>query len=336
MFSPVGAWLDASTDRLKEFACYGGLAWGSGAGRTGWVLAAAMLTLQTARHSLDYTFTAVKELREAETVVAPLASPSDPASGAPDVDGTVPRAVQLSRRVSAGRPAVVWLKKVLHLGIGERWTVLSLFALVGLPSVGLAALLVLGLGSLLYVGVGRTLRARAWSRDPVAAREHDIVRAQVDGAPLLPTAVEDRIAGGSQGRQRFLWVRPALLRAAEYAVVLALTAAVAGTAAGAATFALLLVVASHHYDGLYRVLQDLRPPGRVSRLLGLGWPGRLLVVAVLALGVAAADEGLAEGVLWALAAGLGILFLGVEPARLLREVRSRDDLTEPIGGAAGA
>jgi hypothetical protein len=339
MFSPVGAWLDASTDRLKEFACYGGLAWGADAGRTGWLLAAAMLTLQTARHATDYTFTAVKGLREAEAVTAPLGDPADPAGAAGSgVDAAAPRAVRLSRRASAGRPAVGWLKKVLHLGIGERWTVLSVFALVGLPTVGLAVLLVLGLGSLLYVGAGRTLRTHAWRPGPVSPREHEIVRAQVDGAPLLTPGVEDRVAGGAHGRQRFLWVRPALLRVVEYAAVLGLTAALPGGSAGAATFLLLLVVASHHYDGLYRVLQGLRPPGPVTRLLGLGVVGRVLVVAVLA-GVSTADEGIGEGGVWLLAAGLGILFLGAEPARLLREVRSRDDLVpaaDPTEGAAGA
>jgi phosphatidylglycerophosphate synthase len=340
MFSPVGAWLDASTDRLKEFACYGGLAWGADAGRTGWLLAAAMLTLQTARHASDYTFTAAKELREGEPVTAALDDPHDPAgstTAGADV-AAAPRAVALSRRASAGRPAVVWLKKVLHLGIGERWAVLSVFALVGLPGVGLAVLLVLGLGSLLYVGAGRTLRARAWPAGPVSPREHEIVRAQVDGAPLVPAAVEDRVAGGPDGHQRFLWVRPALLRVVEYAAVLGLTAVLPGESAGAAAFALLLVVASHHYDGLYRVLQGLGPPGPVTRVLGLGAVGRVLVVAVLA-AVGTAEAGAGEGGVWLLAAGLGILFLGTEPARMLREVRSRTDLAtaaDPTEGAAGA
>ena len=76
-FSPLGAWLDASTDRLKEFACYAGLAWGADAGRTGWLLAAAMITLQTARHTVDYTFTAVKDLREAEVVTGARSTEQD-------------------------------------------------------------------------------------------------------------------------------------------------------------------------------------------------------------------------------------------------------------------
>ena len=329
MFSPVGAWLDASTDRLKEFACYGGLAWGAGAGRGGWVLAAAMLTLQTARHTVDYTFTAVKDLREAEVVAAPLDAPEDPA--APPVgDERAARALELSRRSSAASPAVVWVKKMLHLGIGERWAVLSVLAAVGLPLAALAVLLVLAVASMLYVGAGRTLRARAWPPQPVADREREIVAAQVDGEPLLPGRVTSVVAGSPGGRNRFLWVRPALLRAGEYAGALALTALLPGTGAGAAAFALLLVVASHHYDTLYRVLHDLQPPGRAARALGLGFPGRLLVVAVLAL--VGGNAGV--GGLWVLAAALGILFLGLEPARVLREVRARDDLLTE--GAVGA
>jgi hypothetical protein len=116
----------------------------------------------------------------------------------------------------------------------------------------------------------------------------------------------------------------------EYAGLLALTAALPGTGAGASAYLLLLVVAWHHYDDLYRVLHRLRPPHRVSRVLGLGWPGRLLVVAGLVLvGGAVGRAGL-----WVLAAGLGILFLVVEPARVLGEVRSRPDLSTE-GGADG-
>ncbi len=184
-FSPLGAWLDASTDRLKEFACYAGLAWGADAGRTGWVLAAAMITLQTARHTVDYTFTAVKDLREAEVVRAPLDQEDEPVRrGAGDVRAA--RALELSRRSSAARPAVTWLKKVLHLGIGERWLVISVLAAAQQPLAALAVLLVLGAGSLLYTSAGRTLRARSWPAEPVLDREREIVLAQLDGGPLVP------------------------------------------------------------------------------------------------------------------------------------------------------
>ena len=328
LFSPLGAWLDASTDRLKEFACYAGLAWGAGAGRTGWVLAAAMIALQTTRHSVDYTFTAVKDLREAEVVRAPLDDGDDPGRRGVG-DERAARAIELSRRSSAGRPVVTWLKKVLHLGIAERWLVISLLAAAGRPVGALGTLLVLGAGSLLYTAAGRTLRARSWPPEPVTDREREIVRAQLDRGPLLPEGIAAPIAGRPGGRERFLWVRPALVRAGEYAGVLGLTAMLPGAGPGAAACALLLVVASHHYDDLYRVLNRLAPPATTARVLGLGWPGRLLVVAVLSL----LGGAVGEGGLWVLAAWLGMLYLVIEPARVLREVRSRADV--PTGGAAG-
>ena len=314
-FSAAGAWLDASTDRLKEFACYGGLAVGAVAGGTDggpWLLAAAMLTLQTARHTVDYTFTAVKDDRESESAVLPLDQPGDAAAvtGSP----AAARAVEASER-SNRRPAVRWVKKALHLGIGERWLVLSVLAAAGRPAGALAVLLVLGLASLAYTSAGRTLRARSWPATEPSAREREVVEAQVDLVPLvgLASRLAARVAAG---RSRFLWVRPAVIRLLEYAVVVTVVALVDEDASDAA-YALLLVVASHHYDDLYRVLNRLSPPPAPVVLAGLGAVGRVLVVVVLA----AAGGSALEGGLWVLAALLGILYLVVEPVRVLREVR---------------
>jgi hypothetical protein len=210
--------------------------------------------------------------------------------------------------------------------------VLSVLAAAQQPVAALAVLLVLGGGSLLYTSAGRTLRARSWPAQPVTAREREIVLAQLDGGPLVPDGLTARLAGRPGGRERFLWVRPALLRAVEYLAVLGLTAGLPGAGPGAAVCVLLLVVASHHYDDLYRVLNRLRPPSAASQVLGLGFPGRLLVVAVLAL-AGSRDAAVAEGGLWVLAAWLGMLFLVVEPARVLREVRTSD---HPNEGAVGA
>jgi phosphatidylglycerophosphate synthase len=318
-FTPTGAWLDASTDRLKEFACYGGLAWGAGTGRTAWVLASVMLTVQTVRHAMDYTFTAVRELREDTVEVLPLDRTDDTGH------------VDAARR--RGRPAaVVWAKKLLHLGIGERWLVLSVLAAADRPQLALVTLLVLAAVSACYVSAGRLLRTAAWRPDPVAAREREIVAAQVDAAPLVPPRWVDRLAGLPGGSARYGWLRPAYLRALEYAAVLALTAALPGAGAGAAVFVLLLVVASHHYDLLYRVLQGLRVGG--AAVLGLGWPGRLLVVAALAV-VGAKDSDAARAGLWLVAGALGVLFLVVEPAGVLRAMRSQPVAGLPPEGATG-
>lgn len=321
-FTAAGAWLDASTDRLKEFACYAGLAVGAGGGRDTWLLAGAMLTVQTVRHTVDYTFTAVHELREAGSSPA---VPLEVADAGP-APGTAPaaRAVRASER-SNRRAGVKWAKRVLHLGIGERWAVLSVLAALGRPATALAVLLVLALASFGYTAAGRGLRTRSWARQEPSGREREVVAAQVDAGPLLP-GLDAWVAGG---RSRWLWARPALVRLGEYAGVLFPTYALGG--AGPAAFALLLAVASHHYDALYRVLNGLRPPARGARWAGLGVAGRLVVVTALAL----AGGGVLEGGLWVLAGALGILFLVVEPAGVLRAARRSVRRTPPGGADAG-
>ncbi len=349
-FSATGAWLDASTDRLKEFACYGGLAWGvsvgwgatplSGhlAGRGAWWLAAALLTVQTARHTVDYTFTAVKELRETVVVALPLDTRSDVAAAPVCGDARAARAVEQSRR-AGDRRGVTTVKKLLHLGIGERWLVLSLLAALGLPLLALAVLLGLALVSLGYTSVGRVLRARSWPAPPVSPREKAIVLAQVDAGALVPVRVAGRLAGPPEGTSRWLWLRPPLLRLTEYGGLLALAAALGvRDRVPAATFLLLLVVASHHYDELYRVLHRLTPPPPATVAAGLGFAGRLAVLGLLALAATLLPgpaPALARGGLWVLVAGLGMLFLVVEPTRVLREVRRRPDRAPVSVGAPG-
>ncbi|MGZ4638756.1 MAG: DUF5941 domain-containing protein, partial [Actinomycetes bacterium] len=303
-FTPLGAWLDASTDRIKEFACYAGLAVGAGSRTSTWVLAAAMLTLQTTRHTTDYTFTAVKDLRETTLAAVPLDQVTSRTGDAP-ASGAA-RAVAASQRSNA-RAAVKWAKKVAHMGIGERWLVISVGAALGRPAETLAVLLTLGLLSFGYTSVGRTLRARTWLRVPSTDREREIVTAQLDPGPVAvgvaaaaPALRDPRRLDG-----RFLWVLPPALRLMEYTTILLLTWAVAPGAVAAA-FTLLLAVAYHHYDDLYGVLNRLSPQGSSVRLLGLGVDGRLLLVAVLAL---AGADTMRVG-LWTAAAALGLLFLG--------------------------
>ncbi|MFI6506807.1 CDP-alcohol phosphatidyltransferase family protein [Streptosporangium sp. NPDC050855] len=63
-FSPLGAWLDATFDRVKEYVVYVGLAFGYAAGleSTGggpdgiWALAVAALILQMLRHMIDFSY----------------------------------------------------------------------------------------------------------------------------------------------------------------------------------------------------------------------------------------------------------------------------------------
>ena len=93
------------------------------------------------------------------------------------------------------------------------------------------------------------------------------------GAFVLLGALSAR--GGIGGRLH--WVVPPLLHTGEYAtlVVLAWRAGMPPAA-----FALLAVVASHHYDLLY--LQDTAWAPRTVDLLSGGWDGRMLILTVAA------------------------------------------------------
>lgn len=93
------------------------------------------------------------------------------------------------------------------------------------------------------------------------------------GAFVLLGALSAR--GGTGGRLH--WMVPPLLHAGEYATVLVL-AWRAGMPPAA--FALLAVVASHHYDLLY--LQDPAWAPRPVDLLSGGWDGRMLILTVAA------------------------------------------------------
>jgi hypothetical protein len=283
-FTPFGAWLDASTDRVKEFAAYAGLA--AGAVRADgdtlvWGLAVAMLVLQTTRHMSDYTFVHALVLREATPRRRPMADPpadgDDPTAGegrAAATPGTRPggaaRAVAASRQANR-RAAVLWAKRVVHMPIGERWLVLSAGAALGGPRWALGPLLVLGAVALAYTTAGRLTRSLSWRRDE--APEAPAVSAQLDRGPLL-----SRVRLGPRTTGRLAWSVPALLRLAELAATGVVSVAVLGVGHPAA-FALLLVVAYHHYDVLYRALDGHRLPDRI-RLAGLGMDGRLLLVLV--------------------------------------------------------
>jgi len=112
------------------------------------------------------------------------------------------------------------------------------------------------------------------------------------------------VAAGSQRphRGRLAWLVPPLLRGLEYAFLIRLTA-LEDRDAMPLCFALLCVLAFHHYDTVYRLRHQRVPPPGWVRAVGGGWEGRLLAACVLALaGV------LGPGLLVA-AVGLGVVFV---------------------------
>ncbi|MGH2837741.1 MAG: CDP-alcohol phosphatidyltransferase family protein [Thermoleophilaceae bacterium] len=80
-FSKFGAWLDSVFDRAKEYAAFAGLGIGASSPEV-WALGAAALTLQTLRHSFDFSYGATDRQNIADTPHPPIAqSPDDTAAG---------------------------------------------------------------------------------------------------------------------------------------------------------------------------------------------------------------------------------------------------------------
>lgn len=293
-FSALGAWLDASTDRVKEFLAYAGLA--IGAGRLGvdiWWLAIVLVVLQTTRHMSDYDFSRVQRMREAAVPLRDVRIADDGAAGSAG-GWSVSSTMELSTRINR-RDAVRWAKRVIHLPIGERWLLISVFAAVLGPTWALGVLLVAGLVALAYVTIGRTLRTLTW-RGPTPEPGVLLLSRQGDYGPLL-TLVLRAVPAELRRRwwqNRAAWAVPALLRLIELGVV-ALAALVMFPAVAVAAFWWMAVVAYHHYDTLYRAMQDVRSP-RWLTLVGLGWEGRTVVVVVLAIvGGTSLSAGLVAG-----------------------------------------
>lgn len=318
--SRTGAWLDAVTDRVKEFAAYAGLAAGA-AVTTGvdlWWAAAATMVLQTTRHLTDYTFDQVQRGWEDLSARGPLLTgETDPSVG------------------SGGGSLVTMIRRTVFLPIGERWLLISLTAALLGPTWTFVALLTLGTLSFGYALLGRALRTRAWTRGPVAV---GVIIRQLDttafGLPLplgghsglalavaavwgvaalaalwlhliVPAGVllillATTLLGVRAALFRPAWVAPAAVAALEMSPWLLAGYVVAPTS-GPWVFALLFTIAFHHYDLLYRATAGQGMPTWLTALAG-GAPVRILVLALILL-IAPSVLGGAVGIL--------ALYLGV-------------------------
>jgi hypothetical protein len=184
-YSTLGAWLDATFDRAKEYVVYAGLAVGSTAAAVGsgvsggdvWRLAVATLILQTLRHMVDFSFAAGKTRAAPEPrPTRALAEPGDGAQVAAQpvsepATGFGPRSagrgaglgrlvVRLSHRTEK-IPGLRWAKKIVVLPIGERFALISITAALFNAQVTFIALLVWGSLAAAYTLTGRVLRSLA-------------------------------------------------------------------------------------------------------------------------------------------------------------------------------
>ena len=284
-FSVIGAWLDASTDRVKEYAVYAGLA--AGAVVTGvesqlaWGIALILMIVQTARHMGDYNFAAIQKMREAALPQVSLLDQHDPWG-----EGYATFSVRVNSRSS-----LRWFKKVIHMPIGERWLVLSAVAAIFSPLAALIALLALTSLAWLYTLIGRVVRTRRWEKLPVGV---ELVIAQRDNGPILDSLPQ---VFRREPTSRWNWANPMINRLIEMGVV-ALIAMIWYPQWITLAFGYLFIVAFHHYDNMYRALAGSRAPRWIT-WGALGREGRTIVVVVAALiGITAFYDALNVGVAW--------------------------------------
>ncbi|WP_043493690.1 DUF5941 domain-containing protein [Streptomyces viridosporus] len=310
-YSTLGAWLDATFDRAKEYAYYAGLALGAARGGDDvWALALGAMVLQTCRHVVDFSF------NEANT--------GDPGAAA----NTSPTAALSDRLDSVGW--TVWVRRMIVLPIGERWAMIAVLTAVTTPRITFYALLVGCAFAATYTTAGRVLRSltrRARRTDRAARALADLADsgplaealagplkapagrlpgaavpavALLGGLAVVATAVSTGFGGpwtiaaacvyvltSALAVARPLkgaldWLVPPFFRAAEYGTVLALAADADVNGALPAAYGLVAAVAYHHYDTVYRIRGDAgAPPHWLVRAIG-GHEGRVLVVAALA------------------------------------------------------
>ena len=282
-FSALGAWLDASTDRVKEYLSYAGLAIGAAAvaGVNIWPLAIIMLVLQTTRHMMDYDFSRVQRSREARVEPRPITDSDDGAAGSA-AGWSVQGAMEMSSRINR-RSGVRWAKRAIHMPIGERWLVISLAAALLGAAWALGLLLALGLVALAYVTTGRILRTLSWS-GPAPADAGLLLARQSDAGPIASMLARGMSPAGWEQfwTSRPAWAVPAALRFLELGVV-ALLCLSAYPALMVLGFWWIAIIAFHHYDVLYRAIAGVAPP-RWLVWSGLGWDGRTILIVLAALG----------------------------------------------------
>ncbi|CBG68465.1 putative integral membrane transferase [Streptomyces scabiei 87.22] len=326
-YSTLGAWLDATFDRAKEYAYYAGLALGAARGGDDvWALALAAMVLQTCRHVVDFSFNEANHDATANT------SPTAALSGKLDSVGWT-----------------VWVRRMIVLPIGERWAMIAVLTALTTPRITFYALLVGCAFAATYTTAGRVLRSltrKAQRTDRAARALADladsgplaevlarvmpsryavlarllalagavlvVLAAWIDGpgwsvvicAGVYVLVSADAVARPLKGPLD--WLIPPLFRAAEYGTVLILAAKADVNGALPAAFGLVGAVAYHHYDTVYRIRGDAgAPPRWLVRAIG-GHDGRTLLVTVLAALLVPTDFKVA---LTALAVAVALLVL---------------------------
>jgi len=272
-FSKLGAWLDAVTDRVKEYLVFLGLAYGASLdGRALWIPAMAMMAIQTFRHLSDYNFAQSVKIRVEEKFQTPVDFMAE-------FDGIVP-----TEREPKGRLRY-WLGKIIQFPIGERWLAISASAVIGGAAFTFTIMPILAFISAVVVFRGRFIRTREMEKVPLKS--------------ALIVNQSDLLGIRESFTKRFSWIEPSILRALEALILIAIF--VQQDLLGIPSFVILFSIIFHHYDNLYRALQNEKKPIWLSAL-GFYLGGRILLIGIALL--AGVDIAL---IAWYFA----IIFLGV-------------------------
>lgn len=312
-YSTLGAWLDATFDRAKEYAYYAGLALGAARGGDDvWALALGAMVLQTCRHVVDFSF---NEANHDATALGKLSLASPTAALSDKLDGV---------------GWTVWVRRMIVLPIGERWAMIAVLTALTTPRITFYVLLVGCAFAATYTTAGRVLRSltrKARRTDRAARALADLADsgpfaqaltgpltnparrlpgfavpavALLGGLAVVATAaltgfggpwtvvaacgyvLTSALAVARPLKGALDWLVPPFFRAAEYGTVLALAADADVNGALPAAYGLVAAVAYHHYDTVYRIRGNAgASPRWLVRAIG-GHEGRTLVVAVLA------------------------------------------------------
>lgn len=167
-FGVLGAWLDATFDRFKEYVVFAGLAVGwvvSGNGDDIWILALAAIGLQTTRHLLDFSF-GISNRRKPPSPLPtiPLDAPDDRELRQKLTRRKVERSQGLrgvlKMWTKAGRfRAVHWARKMIVFPIGERFAAIAITAALFDARITFITLVIWGSVAAAYTLTGRLMRS---------------------------------------------------------------------------------------------------------------------------------------------------------------------------------
>ncbi|GAA0929553.1 CDP-alcohol phosphatidyltransferase family protein [Nonomuraea longicatena] len=169
-FGVLGAWLDATFDRFKEYVVFAGLAVGwvvSGNSDDIWVLALAALALQSTRHLLDFSFGIANRRKPARQLPTLALDAPDDRSLRRDLEQRRAERSQgirglLKMWTRAGRfRAVHWARKMIVFPIGERFAAIAITAALFDARVTFLTLVIWGSVAAAYTLTGRLMRSLA-------------------------------------------------------------------------------------------------------------------------------------------------------------------------------